>query len=54
MIALIEQHRDVLATLCRRFKVRRLDLFGSAAQGTFDPQSSDLDWGSFEPSRPFG
>src|ERR1017187_7518820 len=44
MIALIEQHRAALAALCRRFKVRRLDLFGSAAKGTFDPQSSDLDF----------
>ena len=44
MIALIEQHRAALAELCRRFKVRRLDLFGSAAQDTFDPQASDLDF----------
>jgi hypothetical protein len=44
MIALIEQHRAALADLCRRFKVRRLDLFGSAARGTFDPQRSDLDF----------
>ena len=44
MIALIEQHRQALAVLCRRFKVRRLDLFGSAAKGTFNPQSSDLDF----------
>jgi predicted nucleotidyltransferase len=33
-----------LAALCRRFHVRRLDLFGSAARGAdFDPQHSDLD-----------
>jgi len=44
MHALIEQHRDALGDLCRRFKVRRLDLFGSAAKGTFDPQFSDLDF----------
>jgi len=44
MIALIEQHRPALAALCRRFKVRRLDLFGSAARGSFDPKSSDLDF----------
>ena len=44
MMELIEQHRAALAALCRRFKVRRLDLFGSAAKGTFDPQSSDLDF----------
>jgi predicted nucleotidyltransferase len=32
-----------LAVLCRRFGVRRLDLFGSAATGAFDPGSSDVD-----------
>ena len=32
-----------LPALCRRFRVRRLDLFGSAATGPFDPARSDLD-----------
>jgi hypothetical protein len=34
-----------MAALCRRFHVRRLDLFGSAARGApdFDPKTSDLD-----------
>lgn len=32
-----------LHALCRRFHVRRLDLFGSAADGRFDPARSDLD-----------
>lgn len=32
-----------VADLCRRFNVRRLDLFGSAATGRFDPGHSDLD-----------
>ena len=36
--------RDALAVLCRRFAVRRLDLFGSAATGRFDPARSDLDF----------
>ena len=35
---------DALAGLCRRFHVRRLDLFGSAADGRFDPARSDLDF----------
>jgi predicted nucleotidyltransferase len=43
-IAPIEQHKAALAALCRRFGVRRLDLFGSAAQGRFDPATSDLDF----------
>lgn len=33
-----------LPDLCRRFGVRRLDLFGSAATGRFDPRRSDLDF----------
>jgi predicted nucleotidyltransferase len=42
-----------LEALCRRCKVRRLDLFGSAATGKFDPARSDLDFlVSFEPKAP--
>lgn len=33
-----------LSALCRRHGVRRLDLFGSAATGTFDPACSDVDF----------
>ena len=44
MIALIEQNRDALARLCRQFRVERLELFGSAAKGTFQPDSSDVDF----------
>lgn len=32
-----------LAALCRRYGVRRLELFGSAASGAFDPARSDVD-----------
>ena len=35
---------DGLAALCRRFHVLQLDLFGSAADGRFDPARSDLDF----------
>jgi uncharacterized protein len=35
---------DALPALCRRFRVRQLDLFGSAADGRFDPAHSDLDF----------
>jgi uncharacterized protein len=35
---------DALPALCRRFRVRHLDLFGSAADGHFDPARSDLDF----------
>jgi predicted nucleotidyltransferase len=44
MIPLIEQHREALNELCRRFRVERLDLFGSAAKGNFNAQTSDLDF----------
>jgi predicted nucleotidyltransferase len=44
MIPLIEQRRTELANLCRRYRVQRLDLFGSAAKGTFRQGSSDLDF----------
>ena len=33
-----------VSELCRRFHVRRLDIFGSAAEGRFDPDRSDLDF----------
>jgi predicted nucleotidyltransferase len=44
MIELIEGHRQELDELCRRHRVRTLELFGSAADGTFDPGRSDLDF----------
>lgn len=33
-----------LPALCRRFGVARLDVFGSAVTGRFDPARSDLDF----------
>lgn len=44
LIAVIEQHRQEIETLCRRFHVARLEIFGSAADGTFDPAHSDVDF----------
>jgi uncharacterized protein len=44
MIADISVHQRELEALCRRFYVRRLDVFGSAARGDFDPARSDLDF----------
>jgi len=50
MIAEIASHRPELDELCRRFRVRRLDLFGSAASDDFDAERSDLDFlVEFEP-----
>ncbi len=36
MQPIIESHRAELAAICRRFHVRKLDLFGSAARDDFD------------------
>ncbi len=44
MIREIKERSDAIERLCRRFRVRRLELFGSAAAGEFDPQTSDLDF----------
>lgn len=45
MIApLVAEHADEIAELCRRYQVRKLDLFGSAATDQFDPETSDVDF----------
>jgi predicted nucleotidyltransferase len=45
MHPLINQHTPAIAELCRRYCVRRLEVFGSAARGTdFDPETSDVDF----------
>ena len=44
MIPLIADKSEEIADLCRKHQVQRLDLFGSAANGAFDPESSDLDF----------
>lgn len=37
-------HREDIARLCREFGVERLEVFGSAADGRFDPARSDFDF----------
>lgn len=44
MIPVISMKQDAIADLCRQFGIRRLDLFGSAATGSFDPVTSDFDF----------
>ena len=45
MHTLIERRRAEIAELCRRYHVRRLEVFGSAARGVdFDPEKSDADF----------
>ena len=51
MHLLIAQHRPGIAAICRRYRISRLDVFGSAARADdFDPDSSDADFlVEFEP-----
>jgi len=44
MVAIIDSHLSELGALCRKHRVRRLEVFGSAADGTFDPDRSDIDF----------
>ena len=41
----IAQHRTGIATICQRFRVSRLDVFGLAARADdFNPATSDVDF----------
>ena len=44
MIALLRDKSTEVARLRRRFGVARLEIFSSAADGTFDPRRSDVDF----------
>ncbi len=44
MQPLLKNRQPELRVLCRRFGVSRLEVFGSAATESFDPDSSDLDF----------
>ena len=41
---LVARNKAELTALCRRFGVRRLELFGSVATGQDDPIGSDVDF----------
>jgi uncharacterized protein len=43
MIALIENQRETIAALCRKYGVVRLYVFGSALSEDFQPGESDVD-----------
>lgn len=52
MNSLVETHRSELEQLCKRYHVKRLELFGSAATEDFKPETSDLDFlVEFHPTR---
>ncbi len=44
MIQLLLDKRDLIEALCRKYHVATLEVFGSAAGGNFDPETSDLDF----------
>ena len=41
---LVTEHLDEVRALCEKYRVKRLEIFGSAVKGTFDPEKSDLDF----------
>ena len=54
-IALPPEALAQVPALCRRFGVARLDVFGSAVTGRFDPARSDLDFlVTFDPATEAG
>jgi hypothetical protein len=44
MISLLKSKSDELAKVCRAYGVARLEVFGSAADESFDPSHSDVDF----------
>ena len=44
MNSIIDDNREELLKLCKKYRVKRLDLFGSAVSDKFDPETSDLDF----------
>jgi predicted nucleotidyltransferase len=50
MPTLLDDKRPQIEILCRTYRVRRLDVFGSAIRDDFDPARSDVDFlVEFEP-----
>lgn len=44
VIALVSGSTGAIANLCREFGIKKLDVFGSAATGAFNPETSDIDF----------
>jgi len=44
MATIIDQHKQKLVELCRKYHVIGLDVFGSAATEEFDSEKSDIDF----------
>ena len=41
---IIEPHKRKISSLCERYRVAKLYVFGSVVNGNFDPTSSDIDF----------
>ena len=44
MPLIIDNNREKLIELCKKYRVAELDLFGSATTGEFDEEKSDIDF----------
>ena len=44
MIPTVANRLDELRDICRRHQIKRLEVFGSAAVGDFNPETSDIDF----------
>ena len=44
MVSIIDNKRDELIELCKKYRVSELAVFGSAVTGDFDQVQSDLDF----------
>ncbi len=45
MVSFIEENYESLKRLCKQYRVKRFEVFGSALTGEgFDPENSDLDF----------
>lgn len=60
MTPIVQEHLEELIELCRKYHVAELYLFGSATNGEFKPESSDIDllvdfqpMGTFEHGRAY-
>jgi len=54
MTSIVQEHLEELKALCRKYHVAELFLFGSAANGEFQEESSDLDFlVNFQPMETF-
>ena len=53
MVAILDDRREAIRAACERFRVARLDVFGSVLRDDFEPGHSDVDLlVDFEPMSP--